>query len=61
MKDDRVLQTVAQRLATMPAPDTSRAVIDVERNHPVLGTPAIAFWGGATLVTAFYDAGRQAG
>lgn len=52
---------VAQRLATMPAPDTSRAVIDVERNHPVLGTPAIAFWGGATLVAAFYDAGRQAG
>ena len=38
-----------------------RAFITVEHADPVMGTPALAFWGGATLVAAAYDLGRAYG
>jgi hypothetical protein len=41
--------------------DGRSAYICLEQNSPLLGVPGLAFWGGAALVTAFYDAGRQNG
>jgi hypothetical protein len=67
-KDDdvtrnKVKDLVARRIDAMDRTrtDGDSAYICVEQNDPVLGTPGLAFWGGATLVAAFYDAGRMQG
>lgn len=38
-----------------------RARIIDNSGSPVMGTPGLAFWGGATLVAAAYDLGKANG